>query len=370
MNLLQIVPMLPPSISGVGDYALLLARELAASHRVQTRFLNGNPDWRGSAESMAPFPAAAVSKRNARALLEGLKNASSCQAILLHYVGYGYARRGCPFWLARALEVWKRRTRGRLIVLFHEVSGSGPIWTSGFWTSGVQDWLAKRLAQLADRSIVTTEIAAQRLRAMLPADAAATVGTLAVFSTLGEPIAALAYGQRQPQMVVFGSANWRQEAYTRYLPELKEACARLRIERVVDIGAPVSSRPDLSVPFVEAGVLAASEASTLMSQSRAGFFTYPIAHIGKSTIFAAYCAHGMTPVTIAANLLDGDENLRPNSHFLAGVASPAADEATLAAVASAAQLWYQQHRLEIHACRMFDALAARDESGLASPIFP
>ena len=46
--------------------------------------------------------------------------AASADAVLLHYVGYGYAHRGCPFWLVDGLERWKRAagSTSRLIVIF------------------------------------------------------------------------------------------------------------------------------------------------------------------------------------------------------------------------------------------------------------
>lgn len=357
-ELLQIVPALPPSVSGVGDYALLLARELQATYGVRTRFLNGNPAWRG-ASSVLPFAAVTVEEQSTAALLKALEQVSSCQTVLLHYVGHGYEKRGCPLWLVRALERWKQTNRARLIVLFHEVSGTGPIWTSGFWTAGLQASLAKRLARLADRIRITTEVSARRLRAMLPASSTTPVRVLPVFSTLGEIAVPLPYQQRARQMIVFGGGGWREAAYTRHLGALQKACEAMGIETVVDIGVPVRVRPTLPVPFIEAGVLSAGAASALMSKAIAGFFTYPVLHIGKSTIFAAYCAHGMVPVTFARNALDGDEGLRAAKHFLAGFSStPGEDD--FSALAKAAHAWYQQHGLSAQAREVHELLGPGD----------
>ena len=359
MELLQIVPMLPPTISGVGDYALLLARELQASHSVQTRFLCGDPGWCGQEEHVAPFPSEAVEARNAAALLKALEKTSACQAVLLHYVGHGYEPRGCPFWLVQALEQWKHQAgRTRLIVLFHEVSGTGPVWTSGFWTAGLQTALAKRLARLGDSLRITTEIAAQRVRAMLPAGSGTQVRVQPVFSTMGEPTALPAFQERDRQMIVFGGTGWRRDAYTRYLPSLQSACRHLQIERVIDIGKPISVRPALAVPYVEAGVLPAREASALMLGSVSGFFTYPVLHLGKSTIFAAYCAHGMVPSTIPENRLFGDRGLQPSLQFLISDDQRSHDENGLAKLATAAHIWYRQHRLTMHASEIYQNLSS------------
>src|ERR1051326_8959918 len=67
--LVQIVPHLPPTISGVGDYALWLAEELRRSHDIHTRFVIGNPDWNGPPE-LNGFHVFKIPPRSATALAE------------------------------------------------------------------------------------------------------------------------------------------------------------------------------------------------------------------------------------------------------------------------------------------------------------
>ena len=55
-SLVQIVPILPPAISGVGDNAALLAEALRSAHGVETRFIVGDPAWRDQREGSG-FPA-------------------------------------------------------------------------------------------------------------------------------------------------------------------------------------------------------------------------------------------------------------------------------------------------------------------------
>ena len=55
MEILQIVPRLPPTISGVGDYSFLLAQELRRAHDIETRFIVGDPSRENSIEN-ALFP--------------------------------------------------------------------------------------------------------------------------------------------------------------------------------------------------------------------------------------------------------------------------------------------------------------------------
>ena len=357
MELIQIVPILPPALSGVGDYALLLARELREAQSVRTRFLVGDPAWGGNEAAVAPFPARAVPARTAPALGRALDEAEASGgppgAALLHYVGYGYAHRGCPFWLVDAVARWRRARAGRrLIVLFHELYATGPLWSSVFWTSPFQKRLAARLGGAADFRRMTTQVAAGQLRALLgPAGRAAAIETTPVFSTLGEPAAPPPLADRRRQIVVFGSRSWRADVYTRCLADLTDACRWLGIERVVDVGVPLDAVPGggLPVPLEVAGPLPAAEAGALFAGSLAGYFSYPVPSLAKSTIFAAYCAHGMVPVTSSGNDQPNPDGLVAGTHFLAGPTSGLPDAAALARIAGAARAWYDGHRLAVHA---------------------
>ena len=360
MELIQIVPVLPPALSGVGDYATLLAGELQAAGGVRTRFVVGDPGWTGPASAAdAPFPARAVTARTAAALLHALDEAEAAGGAagvaLLHYVGYGYAHRGCPFWLVDAAERWRGARPGRrLIVLFHELYATGPVWSSVFWTSPFQRWLAARLGRAADFRRMTTGEAARQLRPMLRRGHDA-LETIPVFSTLGEPAAPPPLSARRRRMVVFGSRSWRVDVYTRRAADFAAACHALGIEHVVDVGSPtglaLAGGGFAPVPVEEAGPLPSAEAGTLFADSLAGYFSYPVPYLGKSTIFAAYCAHGMVPVTHPANRAPSPDGLQPGEHYLAGTGDGAGTLAAeqLANVAQGAFAWYSAHRLAVHA---------------------
>lgn len=358
MELIQIVPILPPALSGVGDYALLLARELRDAQDVQTRFLVGDPNWDGNEAAVAPFPARAVPARTAPALGRMLDEAEesgggTSGAVLLHYVGYGYAHRGCPFWLVEAAERWRQARAGRrLIVLFHELYATGPFWSSVFWTSPFQKRLAARLGRAADMRRMTTQVAAGQLRALLGhAGRAAAIETTPVFSTLGEPAAPPPLSARRRQIVVFGSRSWRADVYTRCLADLTDACRTLEIERVVDVGLPLDAVPGggLPVPVEVAGPLPAAEAGALFAGSLAGYFSYPVPSLAKSTIFSAYCAHGLVPMTFPGNNQSSFDGLAAGTHYLVGTAPRPPDAHALARIAAAARTWYAGHRLAVHA---------------------
>ncbi len=350
-SLVQIVPILPPAISGVGDNAALLAEALRSAHGVETRFIVGDPAWRDQ-RGDAVFAAEAVQARTPGELRRLLPTGDDPAPVLLHYVGYGYATRGSPFWLASALARWKREVpKARLLVLFHETYASGDsVWSSAFWTSPLQKSVAKRIGRLADIRRITTSVAADELRAVGGVPAGGHLAACPGFANLGEPAAPPALAARRRQLVVFGSRHWRVEAYTRRLSSLGETCRRLQIERVVDVGSPLGMPLDglLPVPLVEAGPLPAADAGALFADSVAGYFTYPLPFLAKSSIFGGYCAYGMLPVTFAENSGQNRDGLTAGVHYLQGIAEDTAP-AALEAVARAAHAWYWSHRLEIHA---------------------
>ena len=232
----------------------------------------------------------------------------------------------------------------RLIVVFHETFASGPPWSSVFWTNPFQRRLVARLARLADARRITTTSGLHELTGTLRRGENLPATVAPVFSNVGEPLGLPPAGDRAWQVVVFGSRPVRAQVYAR--PAALEAfCARHGITRVVDVGMPLPETPRLDgVKIHAAGPLPAPEASALFSQSLAGYFDYHAPFLGKSGIFAAYCAHGMVPVTFPANRTAGD-GLRAGEHYLAGADDPAPFDM----VSRAAHAWYHAHRLEIHA---------------------
>src|SRR5262249_21374532 len=58
--------------------------------------------------------------------------------------------------------------------------------------------------------------------------------------------------------------------------------------------------------------------SELLERTRFGFIAYPLDFIGKSSVFAAYSAHGVVPIVLSDKhgAFDG---LQPVRHFLDGL---------------------------------------------------
>lgn len=312
MKILQITPHLPPPFEGVGTYAAALAEALAKLG-IETRFL--------------------VPDRTVQGLLSGIGDA---ETVLLHYAGYGYQRRGCPSWLAEGLERWRFSPGTRLVTIFHEVWASGPPWRSSFWLLPLQRRIAASLARRSAALATTLPVYADLLRPW-----AKEVAVMPVFSTVGEPAAVPGYGERARRIVVFGGAGVRGRTWGSFLPDLARTVRELGAEEIVDVGPAVEiPRTVEGVPVRGLGVLPPADVSGLLLESAAGFLAYPPDFLPKSTIFAAYCAHGVLPVCA----------WRDGRHYWNGEGDPQA-------VATAAREWYADHALARQAERFRDLLA-------------
>lgn len=369
-TVLQIVPRLPPTTSGVADYATLLAGRLAAEHQWETRFLLAD-GGSGPAEPVSGFRVDRPARCGAAELRSALEEiAGDTTPVLLHYVGYGYQKRGCPLWLVQGLEQWKRASAKRkLAVVFHELFATGPIWTSSFWLSRFQRHLAARLAQAADGCLTNMARYADDLGHYAPHHAGRIV-VRPVFSNLGEPPAPPPLRERAPLLVIFGGGAWTREALRQHTELLDRLCAQLGCERIAAIGPRAGHRWTGRTAFEEMGVLPAPELSAILLQARAGYLSYYSGYLGKSGIFAAYCAHRLLPIFPEPNASEAD-GLRASTHYLTAAqldARPSLDSQQ--GVADAAHAWYAGHSLGETARAVADALAAIASEPAPEPTQP
>jgi hypothetical protein len=98
-------------------------------------------------------------------------------------------------------------------------------------------------------------------------------------------------------------------------------------------------------------VLPADAVSEALLSCRVGACFHPPALLGKSTVYAAYCAHGVAPLVLspvpeAPDLAGGVHYWRPGLPFDG-----------LPDVAAAASEWYRGHALAIQAARYAELLA-------------
>ncbi len=339
MSLIQLVPRLPSPPEGVGGHAQALAAALRERGGVESRFLVGDPAWPAGE---AAREARTIPARSA-VTLERVLEEMRAETVLLHYANYGYQRRGCPAWLVAGLARWRARGDGRrLVTIFHEVHASGPPWRSSFWLRPLQRRLAAALAAASDALATSLDLYARALLSWAPGK---RIVVLPVFSNVGEPAAVSPLATRRRRLIVFGGAGVRARAYGRALPELAVACERLGIEEVLDVGPGAETPAPATiggVPVRSVGPLPGSAVGTLLGESLAGFLAYPPPFLAKSTIFAAYCAHGMLPVCSWTGAsrpgapLDARLYWRPRSNGFPPDAQ---------AIASAGRSWYLEHAL-------------------------
>jgi hypothetical protein len=290
--------------------------------------------------NITEWPFEWLGERSARRMSAALSGASMA---VLHYVNYGFATRGCPFWLARAIEEWARDPKNRLVTIFHELYATGPVWTSAFWLSASQRSIARRIASASVASIATRQVVAAQIASWLPGSSTVV---LPIMSTIGEVSEPAPLATRKRRLVIFGGSGMRLRAYER-AADLRRVCERLGIEEIVDIGPALPSSPEPlpSVRQTSMGILGREQISGIMATSLAGYVSYHPGCLAKSSIFAAYTAHGLLPITSDDHKSEAD-GLVAGTHYLA------ADDNGLAMrqdVASAAHRWYREHGVSVYA---------------------
>jgi hypothetical protein len=297
-RLLQIVPRPPDDGGGVADYARQLARRLRELHSITTTFLSAAPG--GSPETVDGFK-----------LVSPLGAASDAinfpTALLLHYVNYGYDRRGLPVWLPSALRRLQKTAGRRLVTVFHELYAAGSWSQSAFWLGPLQKSLARAVARLSTTSIVSNETQRQQLGRLAPE---ADVLLQPVPSNFGEPsLSSTELAGRDPhRWVLCGGtellerslASFRQN---RSLIAFPSAPRELFVVGGSDSGkirARLTGLRDIATHY-HPGVEERTAAHILATCAFAWIDYFhqpdvPIATILKSGVFAAFCAHGVIPV--------------------------------------------------------------------------
>lgn len=293
MNILQIVPGLPPNFDGIGDYALRLAEELHSAQAMESSFLVGRPG-----APAAPHPGmeiVAVQSRTAASLVSALQSGFTSQPshILLHFSPYGYQHRGVPAWIVTGLREYSAHNSVKLSICFHELDVTGrPPWRSGFWAAPIQRRLLKRLLKLAHCAYTNTEEHRYRLESL----GEGRVAVIPNFSTIPRISNGTTEGKRRRDIIVFGRPGHRRHIYQLGMAALEELCTSLQIERVLDIGEPIERFAIThfgSAAVSRCGALPAAEVSRMMSESTGLFISYPAPLLLKSSVYAAACAHGL-----------------------------------------------------------------------------
>src|SRR5262249_165913 len=185
---------------------LALARALRAYRGANSVFLSATPstdatrvedDWR----------TVCVPKREAQILADTVQLLSSetnARAVVLHFSGYGYQKRGVPVWLVQGLPIWSRRAGGGpLLTIFHWLYATGRPWQSALWVSPLQKQIARSILHLSSAAITTTDLHRKCLSEWRDGDAI-KITAMPVLSNVGEPGCGCAPCARTAAAVVFG----------------------------------------------------------------------------------------------------------------------------------------------------------------------
>lgn len=346
---MHLVPGFHPAFDGIGDYARRLVERLREKHGIAGSVLVGDPGWAGPADC-GGIPVAALRERSGRALAGAL---AGHRGLVLHYVPYGYQKRGLPFWLDAGIARWKREGGGRReLVFFHEIWASGPLSRSEGWLGWLQRILVARRCRAADGVATSCE----RMRRLL----GGRVGGIRVVPIPSNlPVLASARGGGEGvTALVFGQPGSRLPALEWHRPLLRGLSEAGVLRRLVlagsglrggdrptpDVllareaagGAPVEIEPDASERRLAERF---AEADLLLS-------FHPAFLACKSTVVMGASAAGCVPV------LREEEDpapLEPGVHFLSCDGSPGsvarvvglARSGGLSGIGESARRWYE-----------------------------
>lgn len=351
--LLQIVPHRSLDSDGIGDYAVAIAERLRAAHDLNSRFIVARPDATTHAvddgfDTIA-FPARSGWGAAEADLLAALDTAHSAKAaaLIVHISGYGYARYGAPFWLARATARWKRQ-HGRsipIIGVFHELFSQGAPWNRRYWYGLRHKRFVRNIAALCDHVITPTQAYADWLNAHCRLSSPPIA--MPVVSNVGEAAPSDESAQRQNRMAIFARSGSAEAVYSRWDAQIAQAVAAYGIEEIIDIGARASAPPASigGVRVTAHGRLPAPAIAVLLDTCRVGFLAYQHMPLAKSTILAAYAAHGVVPLCAADDGGPQDGLVAPENFVHLGTVPDAAPfpverEADMRRCMSA---WYALH---------------------------
>lgn len=340
--LIQVLPRLTPGRCGVSDHAVPLARELKTGFGIDSAFVILNSSER------CDLPYAAAYCLPAKLLESCLEFAKGRPGfVLVHVSGYGYSPDGAPRLVADALEQVRASGRFRTAAYFHEIFASGLPWKSAFWHSRRQRGALLDIAAQCNLIVTNTRRHAEWLASGSRKTDGTPIAVMPVFSTVGETDDPVPFRLRKAALVVFGQAGTRKLAY-RQMAAAGNLMGALGLEEILDIG-PECAHPSQvgGVRVKRIGMLAAEELPSVLSQAQFGFVTHKWSYLARSSVLAAYCAHGTIPVMTGPFPREAD-GLRDGVNVVSPRTSEAVRRAGWQVCSHAAWKWYKGHRLSAH----------------------
>ena len=345
-TLLQILPFAPGGRDGVGDYARTLATRLRERYGFQTTFLASHPSSR---KKIDDFPIISPFREWPARLSE------ECNSLVLHFVSYGYQKRGVPFTLMQWMRKIRQNRPARAVTIFHELYASGSWRQSAFWLQSLQKQIIRALAQLSDTAVVSSSVLRDQLRRLAPK---VSIVVKPVFSNFGEPILPDdSFARDANRWVICGGTNLVERS-VRSFTRVRHLLSDFAPRKLFVIGGANNPavrqllQKDTGISSEYLPDIDRNDASEILSSCAFGWIDYfehenvPTAAILKSTAFAALCAHGVIPVFPAALSsidLDGDVLAGP-WYTAAGECKPP-NPAKLPGISLETYQWYRRHAL-------------------------
>ncbi|MEL7314503.1 MAG: hypothetical protein AAFN08_06070 [Cyanobacteria bacterium J06559_3] len=345
-KILQIVPRLSPDVDGVGDYTLSLAHELRDRYQIHSDFLVVRPSER-TQPTVDGFTVHRLMTHSVAGLLDRVP--ANISTVVLQYSNYPYllGKVDAPAWLVAALMRLKQRGI-RILIMFHEFPTLQ--YQRVRLPNPIQRRVSRGLAQVAD-IVVTNNAAFQHTLATWTNT---PVHCIPNFSTIGEVQQVLPLHDRDRALIIFGSTD-RGRIYRSNLEGVQRICQQLNIHTLYDIGHPIdwdSSSLDADITVIKTGLLPATAVSKLMFTAFAGIFDYRRFpnNLAKSTVYAAYCAHGLLPLCNLRSLPPQDGILADRHYLDTHTLHQHTDRTTeslssFQRIADNAHAWYNTHTL-------------------------
>jgi hypothetical protein len=355
-TVLQIVPHLPGTFDGVGDYALNLAKALTRNYQLATTFLVAADT---SVPSVEGYPVLAGLSDDSIAEL-----AEKHDHVILHYVNYGYQPRGVPFSLQRFVRGLRRQLRGRWVTTFHELYASGPPWKSEFWLRPFQVMIAHDLIDLSDACVVSNQFIEREIRQH---DTQKQLHLVPVTSNFGEPTLGDLPPPSPTRWAICGGTNLTVQSllsFERMYPLIPSVFLPTHLDVIG--GRNMTATREIVQRLARAfschyyPEVTVDEASLLLGQASFGWLDYfgkgemSPGMILKSTAFAAFSAHAVIPIlSHREDLLGVEQDPFPGPWYLTSQTSrfPAPDE--LSEVREKIYSWYSAHASSPQLARVY-----------------
>lgn len=279
--------------------------------------------------------------------------------IVLHYSGYGYSEKGVPQWLVRDLENFKRdEKRAKIITVFHELEACTSKLSSALLLAPIQRWLCSRLFAISNSILVTigenyNKLARRELFKIHKAR------LIPICSTIGENDNCNNLEQKEPIAIVFGTLGRRLAVYSSDQVKIMHALKKLNIKKIVDIGEADQDIPDYfaALPVEKLGTLTSQEIRQQLSKASLGLIEYPGRLLGKSSIFAAYCAFNVATLLTRENE-NFDDGLYADKTIL--TLDSDLDQVAHLSVSERASNWYASHNISQHVAAFKEILQEKE----------